>query len=152
MVRGFARYLSTIDPQTEIPSTDLLRASLPRVMPYLYSEAEITALMGAARELTPRLRAATFETLIGLLAVSALRRGEALALNRADVDLSDGVLHMRANKQNKALSARNVMRYTVGHVGASVLRTSGRGRRGSSRASWRPLGTEQVAARGALHR
>jgi integrase/recombinase XerD len=44
--------------------------------------------MATARGLTPRLRAATFETLIGLLAVSGLRRG-------------DGALHVRANKQNK---------------------------------------------------
>jgi hypothetical protein len=75
VVRGFARYLSTIDPQTEVPSEDLLPAQLPRVAPYLYSQAEIDALMAAARELTPRLRAATFETLIGLLAVSGLRAG-----------------------------------------------------------------------------
>jgi integrase/recombinase XerD len=101
VVRGFARYLTTIDPQTEVPSEDLLPASLPRVAPYLYTSAEIQALMGAARALSPRLRASTFETLIGLLAVSGLRRGEALALDRADVDLDDGALHVRANKQNK---------------------------------------------------
>jgi integrase/recombinase XerD len=101
VVRGFARYLSTIDPQTEIPSEDLLRASLPRVAPYLYSPAEITALMDAGRELTPPLRAATFETIIGLLAVSGLRAGEALGLDRGDVDLHDGVLHVRAAKQSK---------------------------------------------------
>lgn len=101
VVRGFARYLTTIDPDTEVPSEDLLRAGLPRVAPYLYSPAEITALMGAARALTPRLRGATFETLIGLLAVSGLRRGEALALDRADVDLADGALHVRASKPNK---------------------------------------------------
>lgn len=101
VVRGFARYVSTIDPETEVPSEDLLRASLPRVAPYLYSQAEITALMAAARGLTPRLRAATFETLIGLLAVSGLRRGEALALDQADVDLRDGALHVRAGKQGK---------------------------------------------------
>jgi integrase len=47
------------------------------------------------------LRAATFETLIGLLAVSGLRRGEALALDRADVDLHDGALHVRAAKLSK---------------------------------------------------
>jgi integrase/recombinase XerD len=101
VVRGFARYLSTIDPQTEVPSEDLLPASLPRVAPYLYSSAEIQALMGAARALSPRLRAATFETLIGLLAVSGLRRGEALGLDRADVDLDAGALHVRAAKLNK---------------------------------------------------
>jgi integrase/recombinase XerD len=101
VARGFARYLSTIDPQTEIPSEDLLRASLPRVAPYLYSQTEITALMDAARELTPPLRAATFETIIGLLAVSGLRAGETLGLDRGDVDLHDGVLHVRAAKQAK---------------------------------------------------
>lgn len=101
VVRGFARYLSTIDPATEIPPEDLLPATLPRVAPYLYSPAEIQALMSAARALSPRLRAATIETVIGLLAVSGLRPGEALGLDRADVDLSDGLLHVRAAKQNK---------------------------------------------------
>ena len=101
VVRGFARYLSTIDPETEIPSEDLLRASLPRVAPYLYSPAEIAALMGAARELTPPLRAATVETMIGLLAVSGLRVGEALGLDRGDVDLHDGVMVVRSGKQGK---------------------------------------------------
>ncbi len=101
MVRGFARYVSTIDPQTEVPSEDLLPARQQRIAPYLYSQAEIAALMHAARDLTPRLRAATFQTLIGLLAVSGLRAGEALALDQADVDLDDGALHVRAAKQSK---------------------------------------------------
>ena len=101
VVRGFARYLSTIDPATEIPPEDLLPAALPRVAPYLYSPGEIQALMAAARALSPRLRAATFETVIGLLAVTGLRPGEALGLDRADVDLSGGALHVRAAKQNK---------------------------------------------------
>jgi integrase/recombinase XerD len=99
--RGFARYLSTIDPDTEVPSKDLLPAHLPRVAPYLYSQAEIAALMAAARELTPPLRAVTCETLIGLMAVTGLRIGEALGLDRADVDLDDGALHVRHAKQHK---------------------------------------------------
>ena len=101
VVRGFARYLSTIDPATEIPPEDLLPAALPRVAPYLLSPAEIQALMAAARALSPRVRAATVETIIGLLAVTGLRPGEALGLDRADVDLPDGALHIRAAKQNK---------------------------------------------------
>jgi integrase/recombinase XerD len=101
VVRGFARYLSTIDPATEIPPEDLLPATLPRVAPYLYSPAEIQALMSAARALSPQLRAATIETVIGLLAVTGLRPGEALGLDRADVELRDGLLHVRAAKQNK---------------------------------------------------
>lgn len=101
MVRGFARYASTIDPRSEVPSEDLLPARRPRVAPYLYSQAEIAALMQAARALTPRLRAATFQTLIGLIASSGLRAGEALGLDRADVDLKDGALHVRAAKHSK---------------------------------------------------
>jgi integrase/recombinase XerD len=100
VVRGFGRYLSTIDPATEIPP-ELLPAALPRVAPYLYSPGEIQALMAAARALSPQLRAATIETVIGLLAVTGLRPGEALGLDRADVGLSDGLLHVRAAKQNK---------------------------------------------------
>ena len=101
VVRGLARYLSTIDPATEVPPDDLLPARLPRVAPYVYSPGEIEALMAAARALSPPLRAATIETVIGLLAVSGLRAGEALGLDRADVDLADGALHVRAAKQNK---------------------------------------------------
>jgi integrase/recombinase XerD len=101
VIRGFARYHSTIDPLTQVPSKGLLTASLPRVAPYLYSDAEIEALMRAARALTPRLRAATLETLIGLMAVSGLRAGEALGLDRAAVDLQGGALRVRSGKQDK---------------------------------------------------
>jgi integrase/recombinase XerD len=100
VVRLFARYLATIDPATEIPSKDLLPATRQRLAPYIYSPAEIAALMDAARALRPPSRAATFETLIGLLACSGLRLGEALALDRDDVDLDDGALRVRG-KQGK---------------------------------------------------
>lgn len=101
VARGFARYLATIDPASEVPPTDLLPGHRPRVAPYIYSEAEIAALMDAARHLTPRLRAARHETLIGLLAVTGCRPGEALGLDRTDVDLTHGVLQVRTGKKNK---------------------------------------------------
>jgi integrase/recombinase XerD len=47
-VRGFARYLATIDPQTEVPPIDLLPARQERIAPYIYSPAEIEMLMSAA--------------------------------------------------------------------------------------------------------
>jgi integrase/recombinase XerD len=100
-VRGFARYLATLDPDSEVPSEDLLPARQQRVAPYIYSEQEIIALMAAARKLTPPLRAVTFETAIGLMASTGLRIGEALGLDRHDVDLGDGVLHVRAAKQQR---------------------------------------------------
>jgi len=101
VARGFARHLATIDPASEVPSKDLLPAHRPRIAPYIYADAEIAALMAAARELRPRLRAARHETLIGLLAVTGMRPGEALALDRQDVDLKHGVVHVRAGKQKK---------------------------------------------------
>lgn len=51
MVRGFARYLATVDPASEIPPADLLPAHQPRTAPYIYSPQEIRALMAAARSL-----------------------------------------------------------------------------------------------------
>jgi integrase/recombinase XerD len=101
IVRAFARYVATIDPASEVPAEDLLPASQRRVAPYIYSEAEIVALMEAARALTPPLHAASIETLIGLMASTGLRLGEALGLDRRDVDLRDGALHVRAGKQQK---------------------------------------------------
>jgi integrase/recombinase XerD len=101
-VRGFARYLQTLDPSTEIPPAELLPARSVRATPYLYSDAEIVALMAAARQLAPPLRAATFDTLIGLLAVTGLRIGEAMRLDRADVDWSNRLLTVRDSKYGKS--------------------------------------------------
>jgi integrase/recombinase XerD len=101
LVRGLARYVATLDPATEVPSRDLLPAHRPRVPPYIYSPAEIQALIAAAGELRPPLRALRHQTLIGLLASTGLRPGEALALDRRDVDLRHGALHVRAAKHNK---------------------------------------------------
>jgi integrase len=101
-VRGFARYLAAIDPQTEIPAAGLLPAAYARVTPYLYSRADITALLTAAGGLAPALRAATYQTLIGLLTVSGLRIGEAIALDRADVDDDALLLAVRKAKPGSA--------------------------------------------------
>ncbi|MBP2324720.1 integrase [Kibdelosporangium banguiense] len=99
MVRGFAEYLHNLDPATEIPPRDLLPASQQRIAPYLYSDTDITTLMAAARDLKPPLRAATYETFIGLLVVTGLRLGEALALNRGDIDEPARLLRVRHAKR-----------------------------------------------------
>ena len=101
VVRGFARHLATLDPASEIPSQDLLPAHRPRIAPYIYTDDEIAALMAAAGRLTPPLRALRHQTLIGLLAVTAMRPGEALALDREDVDLRHRVVLVRTGKQKK---------------------------------------------------
>ena len=98
IVRGFARYLATLDPSSEVPSKDLLPARRARVTPYIYSPAEITALMQAASAVTLPVPAAALRTVIGLMATTGLRLGEAVGLDRADVDLKDGALHVRARQ------------------------------------------------------
>jgi integrase/recombinase XerD len=101
VVRGFARHLATLDPASQVPSQDLLPAHRPRIAPYIYTREEIAALITAAGRLTPPLRALRHQTLIGMLAVTALRPGEALALDRDDVDLRHGVVLVRTGKQKK---------------------------------------------------
>lgn len=97
-VRGFARYLHTIDPATEVPPCGIWPSTAPRPTPYLWSDTDIRALLDATRQLRPPLRAVTHETLFGLLAASGMRVGEALGLHRDDVDLVDGVITIREAK------------------------------------------------------
>jgi integrase len=73
-----------------------------RPAPYIYSDADVLALMSAARRLRPRLRAATFETLIGLLACTGLRIGEAIRLDRQHVDRGNGLLRIHDSKFGKS--------------------------------------------------
>ncbi len=101
-VRGFARYLHALDPACEIPPLELLPASKYRPAPYLYRDEEIVALMTAAGWLRPALRAATFQTLIGLLACTGLRIGEAIRLDRDDFDATHGLLTVRDSKFGKS--------------------------------------------------
>ena len=105
VVRGFARYLATIDPRTEVPPRDLLPARAARVAPYMYSPAEIQALMGGSRADASRCARRRRRTLIGLLAATGLRLGEALGLDRNDVDLDDGVLRVRGKDDQVARGA-----------------------------------------------
>jgi len=102
VVRGFATYLRTIDPATEVPSTDLLPSRPCRAIPYLYSEEEVAALLTATATLSTPHRSATYRTLIGLLAVTGMRVGESIALNRSDFDSFNGLLIIRKGKFGKS--------------------------------------------------
>jgi hypothetical protein len=68
VVRGFAAHLRAFDPGTEVPRAGLLPRRSYRPEPYVYLPAEVTALMVSARAMADPLRAATVETLIGLIA------------------------------------------------------------------------------------
>jgi integrase len=101
-VRGFAAWLRTIDEDAQIPPAQLIPSRKLRATPYLYTDAEVTALTGAASSLRFPLRAATYQTLIGLLAATGLRVGEAIRLDRGDIDLDGGVLTIREAKHGKS--------------------------------------------------
>jgi len=101
VIRGFATYLHGIDPDVEVPPAGLIRCGPCRATPYLYSETEIRLLIQAAAALQPGLRAATYQALIGLLAISGIRIGEAIALDDQDLDAEHELLLVRNTKFGK---------------------------------------------------
>jgi integrase len=104
MLRRFSEYLSAVDPRTEVPPRGLLPHRYRRKSPYFYSDREVAQLIEAAQKIpSPKgLRAATYSTLFGLLAVTGMRLGEAIGLDRQDVDLDHGLLRIRQSKFNKS--------------------------------------------------
>ncbi len=102
VIRCFAKHRRAFDPRTEIPSPDLIPYRANRRHPHLYTQAEIAALMRGARALRPAVMAATYETLLGLLASTGMRVGEALALDDGDVDWSRSLIKVRHAKFQKA--------------------------------------------------
>lgn len=102
-VRGFTRYLAGIDPATEIPPAGIVSYRPRRRQPYLFTDHEISLLMAtAAGSARTRQRAVTLQTLIGLLAVTGMRVGEALRLTEADIDRDAALITIRATKFNKS--------------------------------------------------
>ncbi len=103
-VRCFARYWSATDPRTEIPPPGLLPYRPKRATPYIYSNDEIQQILKAARELPPStgLRRWTYYSLFGLMAVTGMRISEIIRLDRADIDLKQGLLTVRLTKFSKS--------------------------------------------------
>lgn len=102
VARGFARYMAGIDGCSEVPPPGLIRSQQRRRSPFILSSSEVAMVMAAARAMKQRLPAATQETLIGLLAATGMRVGEALRLDRGDVDWVEGVLLIRESKFGKS--------------------------------------------------
>ncbi len=102
IARGFAIYLHTLDPAHQVPPADVLPYRSHHATPYLYSDQDIRALITAADTLRFPLRAATYKTLIGLLAVTGMRIGEAISLDCDDLDLGQSVLVVRTGKFGKS--------------------------------------------------
>ena len=104
LVRGLAVYLAPREPGTEVPPRGLLGSSRSRRTAFIFSEADIGALIGAARSLPPAdgLRPRTYAALVGLLSCTGLRINEAITLEARDTDLEAGVLTVRRTKFHKS--------------------------------------------------
>jgi integrase/recombinase XerD len=109
VVRRLALHLSSFDERTEVPPVGLLPFHPRRQSPYLYTDDQIRKLLVAARQLRARnglrengIRGKALVTFIGLLAVTGLRSGEAIALDDQDVDLQEGIITVREGKYRKS--------------------------------------------------
>ena len=102
VARGFARHMAGIDPATEIPPIGLIPSRQRWRPPFLFTAGDVERLIAAASStIRWRLPAATHATLIGLLAVTGMRVGEALKLDDDDLDWDEGVVHVRESKFGK---------------------------------------------------
>ncbi len=102
IVRQLARYAAALDPRTEVPASDLLPYREVRKTPYIYSEEEITRLLAATETLRSPVMQSTYATVIGLLACTGMRVGEAIALDRTDIDWCEETLIIRHAKFGKS--------------------------------------------------
>jgi integrase len=91
-VRQFAVYLAGSGLPVGVPGIRQGPGGSRRATPYLFTNADVQAVMTAAEELFTPLRAASMKTLVGVLAVTGMRIGEALRLTIADLDLDHGVV------------------------------------------------------------
>lgn len=103
VVRRFCEYLAIYDPRTEALDPRALPRSRAIPPPRILTDDELRSLMSACCRVSPDYpeRATVLTALVGLLASTGLRSGEALRLDRADVDLIGGVLHIRKTKFRK---------------------------------------------------
>ena len=102
MVRQFALYAQSFDPRTEVPPHHLLPSPSRRLTPYIYSKEDIARLLEEAQMQRDRCSASTDMTLLGLIAVTGMRVGEAIRLDRRDLDHDRGLLVVRGTKFGKS--------------------------------------------------
>lgn len=102
IARGFARHMAGLDARTEIPPFGVVGSRRHRHDPYIFSSADIDMLLGGAQGLRTRLACATHHSMIGLLAATGMRIGEAIRLDHADLSTTDGRLLVRESKFGKS--------------------------------------------------
>ncbi len=105
VIRRFAQYWSTIDIASVVPPQGILPTKFHRPKPHIYSPNELRDILKEARHLNSRrngFRGLTYQTLFGLLAATGMRHGEALRLNRDDIDFSENLIKISETKFGKS--------------------------------------------------
>lgn len=100
MVRQFAAWANTFDPSITVPPRRLLPRGADRAVPYIYTDEQVNALMEQALVIYQPKVGLTYQTLIGLLACTGMRIGEAIRANIGD--LNNGVLRIDDTKFGKS--------------------------------------------------
>jgi len=105
VVRQFCRYLTHAEPRCYVPDCGQTGVMANLRIPFVFTESQVRSLLARASELpsgTFPLRPQMYQTLFGLLYVTGMRIGEALALNVDDIDLRMRRLLIRKGKFGKA--------------------------------------------------
>src|SRR5260370_1211770 len=92
---GCGGWLRTSDPATEIPPRGVFPGYGRRPAPFIFTDGDIAAMHAACGSLRPWFRSETYTALFGLIAVTGVRVGEALAIPSGGIDLDAGLLAVR---------------------------------------------------------
>jgi len=102
VVRRFSQYLSAYIPETSCMDPHAFPSPTGRSVPYIFTQDQISEVLLLAKTLPHNpIRRITLHAMIALAATTGMRLGEVARLNRADVDLVSGVLHIQHTKFNK---------------------------------------------------
>lgn len=112
-VRLFARHLHALDGVSEVPPDDLLPARTRRATPYLYTPQEVADLMRATEILRGSHVQATYRVLIGLLAATGMRIGEAIDLDCDDFDAGGGMVPFGTGSSTRRVPCRCTRRRSL---------------------------------------
>ena len=104
IIRHFADYLRMYDTKTEQLPASLFRRNASAPAPYIFTREEIGKLIASSLNVSTRnpIRGQTLHAMLGLTASTGLRNSEACGLERRDVDLERGTLHIRNTKFGKS--------------------------------------------------
>ena len=97
-LRQFCSFLTLLGIDAAIVPPKYMRAARSEFRPYIFSDNELHRLASAADALPPARRSSVhqqvYPVLVRLLIGTGMRIGEVLALTRADVDPSNGVINV----------------------------------------------------------